>query len=325
MAAAAEGALTTPAAVRQQARRLLAQPGTSNGLLRFFKELLRYNAVTNLVKSQKRYPDYDEQLRRDLRQETELFLQQALWKEDGTWRTLLAGEFTMANERVARFHGLDGAVTGSDFRRIPTPRKRAGLLMQASLLATLSGDSEANAIMRGGFIRRELLCGHVPDPPADLMVMPIKDDGKRTNREQYAQHSADQRCVGCHQMLDPLGFPLEIFDAIGRRRDVQNGKPIDPSGYIKVTEASDGPVKDAFDLAEKLGASPDARSCAVRHLYQYLHARAVESADACALEALAKDPMVAAGNVREIVAAMVADQSFLTRGAPPASGEETSR
>ena len=179
------------------------------------------------------FPDWNEPLAADLAAEADAFLRQVIWNEDGRLATLLTAPFSMLNARLAGFYGVTETVPAGGLRKVAfRPGQRAGIFTLGALQATLAKDNDTDAVARGRFLREVLLCQTLPEPPANLNVVPPPPDGQNNMRERLARHSADPTCAACHDLMDPLGLAFEIYDGIGRHRTTDLGKPIDTAGTL---------------------------------------------------------------------------------------------
>ena len=183
----------------------------------------------------RRFPNFDDNLRQALRQETELFVESIL-REDRSLTDLLGANYTFVNERLAKHYGIPH-IYGSHFRRVTfedgPERQRGGLLRQGSILTVTSYATRTSPVIRGKWILDNLL-GTPPPPP--LPDVPSLDDNTVSAnlpiRERLAAHRANPACASCHDLMDPIGFSLENFDAVGRWRTMEERKPIDASGGL---------------------------------------------------------------------------------------------
>jgi hypothetical protein len=228
-----------------------------------------------------RFPGCDAQLLADMRQETLRFFA-ALVREDQSLLRLLDADFTFVNARLAAHYGMTG-ITGNEFQRVSlqgTPR--AGILTHASVLAVTSNPSRTSPVKRGKFVLDNLL--GAPPPPAPANVPPLDDAGRAltgTLRQRLEQHRADPGCAACHQLMDPIGFALEHFDAVGRYRVSDDGQPIDASGEL--------PSGDHFSGLDELRAlllakrRDDVARCLVEKMLVYALGRGLEYYDQCAV------------------------------------------
>ena len=222
---AAAGRLRDPEVLSQQARRLLKDPRVRRLATEFACQWLHVHEFDTLdEKSEKHFPEFAD-LRADMYEESIRFFTD-LFQRDASLLTLLDSDYTFLNQRLARFYGVEG-VEGEGWRRVDGVRSqgRGGILGFATTLARQSGASRTSPILRGNWISEVLLGEKLPRPPQDVPQLPpdeIATDGL-TVRELVARHSSDPQCSGCHLKIDPFGFALEGYDAIGRRRQQDLG------------------------------------------------------------------------------------------------------
>jgi hypothetical protein len=317
LAAARGGGLETREQLEGQARRLLARPETAEGLTRFARELFGTRDVLEANKDVMVYPDWTDALAADLAGEAEAFVRQVLWTEDGRLGTLMTAPFSMLNARLAGFYGVTETVPASGLRKVAfRPGERAGLFTLGALQATLAKDNDTDAVARGRFLREVLLCKTLPDPPANLNVVPPPPDGKTTMRERLAHHSADPTCAACHALMDPLGLGFEIYDGIGRHRTMDLGKPIDAAGTLTGAAPEGARFEDGVDLLGMLADSPDVAACFVQTAFRYGHGREPTAGDQCALERLQQRFAASNGRILDLAVAVAGDDSFVQRQVP---------
>jgi hypothetical protein len=181
------------------------------------------------------FPDFDEGLRESFRRETELFLDSVL-RENRSVLDLLSANYTFVDERLAKHYGIPH-VLGSDFRRVtfPPDSPRGGLLGQGSILTITAYANRTSPVTRGKWVLENLLSSPPPPPPADVPALKVEKEGTNKAlplREAMIQHRANPACYSCHARMDPIGFAMENFDAVGRWRDTDAGSPIDASGVF---------------------------------------------------------------------------------------------
>ena len=197
----------------------------------FAAQWLNLRRVGEVVVDPDRYPTYDESLLQAFERETELFIASTL-REDRSVVELLNANYTFVNERLARHYGIPG-IYGSRFRRVALPNsdQRGGLLAHGSVLATTSYPDRTSPVLRGKFLLNNILGLPSPPPPpgVDTNLAEVKPNvPPPTIRERLAQHRTNPSCASCHSVIDPLGFALEQFDAIGAWRTVdESGRPVD--------------------------------------------------------------------------------------------------
>ena len=226
---AARGELSKPQVVEQQVRRMLSDPKAVDALVHdFAAQWLNLRRLGEVVVHPDFYPTFDESLLNGFKEETELFVGSTL-REDRSVLDLLRADYTFVNERVARHYGLPG-VYGSRFRRVtlPDPAQRGGLLAHGSILATTSYPERTSPVLRGKYLLDNIFGLPVPPPPPGVnTTLPDAKPGAAppTIRERLAQHRSNAVCSSCHSAIDPPGFALEQFDAIGGWRTADEARP----------------------------------------------------------------------------------------------------
>ena len=269
---AERGELSKPAVLEQQVRRMLADPRATGALVDdFAAQWLNLRRVAEVVVHPDFYPDFDDNLLEAFKQETELFIASTL-REDRSVLDLLRADYTFVNERLARHYGIPG-VYGSRFRRVrlPNPDQRGGLLGNGAVLATTSYPDRTSPVLRGKWLLDNIFGIAVPPPPADVdTTLPETKPGAvpPTIRERLAQHRRDPVCSSCHSMLDPPGFALENFDAIGGWRTIdESGRPVDSTGSTvsgRAIRGAVGPARAAAAAARTVSRDADGEAAGVR-------------------------------------------------------------
>ena len=244
LALAEQGALSDPAVLEGQARRMLADPRATEALVDdFTAQWLNLRRVSEVVVDPIRYPNYDETLLEAFREETELFVAGTL-RGDRSVHELLDADYTFVNERLARHYGIPG-IYGSRLRRVPLPNplERGGLLANGALLATTSYPDRTSPVLRGKWLLDNIFGLPVPPPPPGVDTTLEEEPGVRppSIRERLAQHRRSPACASCHSVIDPLGFALENFDVIGGWRTIDEaGEPVDATGTTLAGDRIDG-------------------------------------------------------------------------------------
>jgi hypothetical protein len=228
---AARGELRQSETLKQQVRRMLADKRSQSLVNTFAGQWLYLRNLDSINPDMRLFPDFDDNLRQAMRQETELFFGSVV-REDRNVLDLIKADYTFLNERLAKHYGIR-QVYGSHFRRISLygGTQRGGLLRHGSILSVTSYATRTSPVIRGQWVLKNLLGAPPPPPPAD--VPELKDNtvsGTLSLRERLIQHRENDACAKCHAMMDPIGFALENFDAVGRWRDFEAGQPIDASG-----------------------------------------------------------------------------------------------
>jgi mono/diheme cytochrome c family protein len=229
--AAVRGRLSDQVALEQQVRRMLHDPRSRALVDNFATRWLELNKLPGVVPDTELYSEFDENLRDAMDQETRLFVASQLQGNRPVTELLTAG-YSFLNQRLASHYGIRD-VYGSHFRRVAfDDGRRGGLLGQASVLTVTSYPNRTSVTMRGRWLLSNVLGAPPPPPPPDIPA--LKDAGSegqpRSLRERMELHRRNPACASCHQRMDPLGFALENFDALGKWRTVSDGAPVDPSG-----------------------------------------------------------------------------------------------
>jgi hypothetical protein len=243
------GRLSEPKVLEAQVRRMLADPRAATLVTDFAEQWLQLRIVNSKAPDERKFPTFDDNLRRDMLHETELFLRSVLL-EDKSVLDLIRADYTFVNERLAEHYRLDG-VFGDAFRRVELrdPNRR-GLLGQGSILFQSSVANRTSPVFRGKWIMTVLFNSPPPPPPPNV---PTLDQSTGSNtphsvRERLEQHRKDPVCAGCHAIIDPPGLALENFDPIGRWRETDSGQPIDATTTLPGGIAVSGPggLRDAI-------------------------------------------------------------------------------
>ena len=234
--------LHDPAVLERQVRRMLADRRSKALVENFAGQWLHLRNVAKVKPDEVLFPEFDGDLRQAMQRETELFFENIL-KNNRSIFDLLDANNTFLNERLAEHYGA-GKVYGPQFREVPvSDPRRGGLLGQASILTVTSYPNRTSVVVRGKWILENLFGMPPPPPPPNIPELEeAGQDGKRlTMRQAMSRHSRNPTCAACHTRMDPIGFALENYDAIGRRREQEGGAPIDSSGELPGGVAFDGP------------------------------------------------------------------------------------
>ena len=281
------GRLRDPAVLEAQARRMLADERSRALVTSFASQWLYLRNVPAVVPDEDRFPDVGEGLRQAMRRETELFVE-SVFRDDRNVLDLLTADYTFVNERLARHYGMPG-VYGSHFRRVPvTEEARRGLLGHASILSVTSYPNRTSPVLRGKWVLENLLGTPPALPPPDVPALEeTTGTGEALSmREATERHRANPVCASCHRLMDPPGFALEQFDAVGRfRTRSAAGTPIDATGELPDGTRFDG----AAGLREALAGRPERFvGTLTEKLLTYALGRGLEHYDAPAVRAVAR-------------------------------------
>jgi hypothetical protein len=284
---ATRGELHRPDVLARHVRRMLADPRSYNLASNFAGQWLRLRNLTSVDPNVRLYPDFDDNLRQAFRQETELFVDSVL-RENRSVVDLLRADYTFLNERLAKHYGISN-VYGSRFRRVELGpgSKRGGLLRHGSILAVTSYATRTSPVIRGVWVLSNIV-GAPPPPP--LPNVPALDGNVPANlpvRERMSAHRSNPVCANCHRTIDPVGFALENFDAVGRwREDEGDSGPIDVSGTLPGI----GDVKGVAGLEEALLQRPELFAATLTEkLLTFALGRGIEYYDAPAVRKILRE------------------------------------
>ena len=305
------GRLHEPAVLEREVRRMMADARSRALVENFASQWLHLRNLASITPDMRLFPAFDDNLRQAFRRETELLFESVL-REDRSALDLLRADYTFLNERLAKHYGIPH-VYGSRFRRVALDKgsERGGLLRQGSILTVTSYATRTSPVVRGKWILDTLL--GVPPPPPLPDVPALKDntvDGSLTVRRRLAEHRSNAVCAACHNLIDPIGLSLEKFDAVGRRRTVEDGVPIDASGGFP-----DGSrFVDVDGLEAALLRRPELFvSALAEKLLTYASGRGVEYYDAPAVRTIVRDARPQDYRFSSIVLGVVKSQPFQMR------------
>ena len=286
--AAEADSLGDPAVLERQVRRMLADERAGVLVSSFAAQWLHLRRMRTVTPDVNAFPGFDDNLRDALVRETELFVRSQI-RDDRSVVDLLDADYTFVNERLARHYGIPN-VYGSRFRRVDLPgRERRGLLGHGSVLTVTSLATRTSPVVRGKWVLENILGTPPPPPPPDVPDLPERaDDGTVTSlRARLEAHRANPVCSNCHARMDPLGFALENFDAVGKWRDTGvAGTPIDPSGTLPDGTAFDGFPGLRDILLER---REEFVTTVTEKLLTYALGRGVEYYDRPAIRAIVRD------------------------------------
>jgi hypothetical protein len=285
---AIRGKLSQPAELEKQVRRMLADPRSFNLASNFAGQWLRLRNIDAVAPSANLFRDFDDNLRQAFRQETEMFFDSVV-REDRSVRTFLRSDYTFLNERLAKHYSI-GNVYGSRFRRVAlTPEdRRGGLLRQGSVLSVTSYATRTSPVLRGVLVLGNILGAPPPPPPPNVPALDESTVASNLSmRQRLAAHRNNAVCASCHRSIDPVGFALENFDAVGQWRDFDaDGQPVDASGAVP----GGGEFRGIDGLENALLARPELFvTTLTEKLMTFALGRGVEYYDAPAVRKIVKD------------------------------------
>ena len=311
---AASGQLRDPSILEQQVLRMLADPRAVSLVTDFASQWLYLRDLREVQPDPRVFPDFDESLREAFTRETMLFLESQL-REDRPLVELLTANYTFVNERLARFYGIPH-VYGSQFRRVAlNDPNRAGLLGHASILTVTSYSTRTSPVVRGKYLLSNILGSPPPPPPPNVEALqePNASQVRPTMRARMEAHRKNPVCAGCHAPMDPLGFALENFNAIGKWRTTEAGSPIDSTGSFPDGTAFSNPAEFRQML---LGRRVEFVQTFTEKLLTYALGRGVEYYDMPAVRAIIRNAAASNHHWSSLILEIVKSAPFQVSGAP---------
>lgn len=313
---ASAGKLKDPAVLEQQVRRMLQDPRAGALVSNFAGQWLFLRNLKTSNPDFETFPDFDDNLRQAMRTETEMFFG-SIMREDRSIMDLLNADYTFVNERLAKHYGIPN-IYGNEFRRIQiSDPNRRGLLGQASILTVTSLPTRTSAVERGKWILTNLLNTPPPPPPPNVPTLKANEAGEKPKslRERMEAHRANPTCAGCHKVMDPLGFTLENFDAVGQWRDNDEGARIDVSGTL-----FDGSkVQTPADVNRVLASKPHViAGVFTEKMMTYALGRGVEYFDMPAIRSIVRDAAKNDYRFSSMVMGVVKSNAFQMKRKMPA-------
>lgn len=309
--AAAAGQLHEVDELVAQAERLVQTPAGRENLAAFVEGWVEVDDLHSRVKDEINGVVLDDDLRHDMLLETALLFQQ-VYADGGGVGELLTADYTFVNQRLGHFYGLWEANT-EDHQRVEfpvdgQPTRAPGLLGHGSVLARHASADNSSPVARGVMVRRRLLCGDLPDPPAGVDTNLEEIPEGTTNRERYDAHRENPSCATCHELIDPLGFAFEHYDHVGRWRDTESGQPVDASGALSGLGDETVEVDGLPELAAALAGAEQTTTCFASFLAYYTYGR-----DSCDLDALAEAAGGPGASLRDTLGAVIVAPHFRER------------
>lgn len=311
--AAASGQLETRAHVAAQAERMVKDPRALTKLEGFFLQWLKIDQSREIVKDPKRFPEFDEKVVSDLRTSLDLLLADVLGSEASDFRQLLLAKHIYMNGRLASLYGVK-LPGDAPFQKVSLEKEgRLGLLTHPYMMASFAYTATSSPIHRGVFIARSIL-GRVLRPPPEA-VAPLAADihPDLTTRQRVSIQTQPESCRSCHGMINPLGFTLEHFDAVGRYRTEEKGKPIDATGSYETRSGESVKFNGVPDLAAYLTTSSEAHSAFVQQLFHYLVKQPIGAFDRQELPELRRFFVAHDFNIRKLTVEIMASSALTPR------------
>lgn len=268
--AAATGQLRTPEQVQSHAIRLMGDFRSRSKVNEFFFRWLKLEGEGDLRKSPEAFPGFDTALVGDLRRSLELFIERVVWSEKSDYRELIEADYLLVNQRMAEYYGLPHPC-GDGFQEVPCdPSQRSGILTHPYLLARLAHHDSTSPIHRGVFLTRHVLGGILKPPPEAIAFESHQFPPGLTTREKVSELTRNAACMTCHETINPLGFSLEHYDAVGRYRTTEGDKPVNAESDYQTLDGGTLRLRGPRDIADHAIGSAAARRGFIRQLFQFV-------------------------------------------------------
>jgi hypothetical protein len=310
--AAASGTLSTPDGLRAAVERLLDDPSGAGreAIGEFAQQYMELDRVLAQPKDAGLYPDYNAALQAGMVHDMRATWEGTAFDDKVSALTLFSTPKATVNAELAKLYGLDATgLTSTTFKTVslPVDSPRVGILSKAGFLSQFANQKEGSPTLRGKFIREWLMCKVVPPPLEGVaLVLPDADPSNpTTKRQRLDAHRLQPACAGCHALMDPLGLPLENFDAIGQYRTTENGLPIDASGDVNGV-----PVANARAMGEAMAQNKSMAACMVRRFHAYAMGRDERDVDGTVINDLITAFETSGYQLRDLVVATVTHDAF---------------
>ena len=274
---AAKGQLQTEKQIKDELWRMLGDPRAKVKVHRFFHHWLALAEKEDLGKDPKLFPGFDQALIADLRSSLDLFIDDVVWSEQSDYRKLFTTDQLFLNDRLASFYGTEKPNKGGFTPLTPPDRKRAGLFTHPYILSAFSYHRQTSPIHRGVYLSRNVLGRFLKPPPNAIEFKDADFDPSLTMREKVTELTKDASCMSCHSIINPVGFSLEYYDAVGRFRTKDNNKPINAESDYETPDAEKIRIKGPDDLARLAVESPEAHRAFLKHLFHHLIQQSVNA------------------------------------------------
>jgi hypothetical protein len=318
--AAAQGKLGTREQIANQATRMMADPRAKAKMHGFYHYWLELERAEGLAKDAKSFPEFNAQVLADLRTSLELFLDQVVWSDHSDYRELLQANYLLLNERLAKLYGKD--VHGDGFQRVDfDPHQRAGVVTHPYLLAAFASSKATSPIHRGVFLTRTIVGMTLKPPPMAVAFDETKFDAHLTMREKITELTKNNTCMTCHGTINPLGFSLENYDAIGRWRTQDNNKPVNAVADFNTDDGDAVRLTGARDLVKFAAENPSGHRAFIHLLFHHTVKQAVDTCGPDALETLRQSFVGSGFNIRKLLTEIAVDAA--ARGLPDTKATAT--
>lgn len=329
---AARGELSTPQGVEKTTRRVLDDPRAHQALDEFFSQWMRLDRILTASKDRRRFPQFTRETAVAMTAETRAFLSDLAWN-DRNFMDMFTADYGFMNSDLAAIYGVPAPAKDFERVRFATGSERAGILGQAAFLALTAKPEETSPTARGLFVREQFLCQKVADPPpgVNTNLPPATEAQPQTNRQRLQMHVTDAACSTCHNLIDPIGFGFEKFDAIGGRREklkltfasgprARNAAMKTVELDLDTTGTVAGIPNSAFQSPDRLGAvlaqTPQCQECVVKQYFRYISGRLETPTDRATISGVLSDFRKSQFRFKELIVSLVRAREFPPEGVP---------
>jgi len=307
---AEKGELSTSAGIKTAVQRLLDAPAGRQAVGDFAEEYMRLDRVLTQVKDPTLFPEYSAPLQVAMVKDMRGTWEAIAFDDQASALSLFSTKKVVVNASLAKLYGLDATgLTDSTFKTLSLPdnSSRVGILSKAGFLSQFANQKEGSPTLRGKFMRDALMCRTIPPPPGNVtaMLTAPPEDQPMTKRQRLELHRSNVSCAACHGLMDPLGLPLETYDAIGRSRTTEHGLAIDSSGDVDGTA-----VADAQALGVALSTNANVAQCFAHRYYTYASGHPERDVDATVVNALSASFQASGYKLRDLIVATVTHDAF---------------
>jgi len=306
---------------------MLRDPRAQQALGEFVSQWLRFDRLLNTYRARRRYPQFNPELAAAMAEESKRFVAHLVWN-DRNFMEFFTADYSFVNSELATLYSLPSPAEEYGLARLPSASDRAGILGQASFLTLTSKPAETSPTARGLFIREQFLCQKVPNPPpgTNMNLEPPTEAKPQTTRQRLSVHLTGESCARCHNLIDPIGFGFEKFDAIGKQRQKESipfypsrydheTKPkiveldIDATGFVSgIPESQFASPKQLGDL---LASRNECQNCIAKQLFRYAVGRPETDADRPVLDTMGSAFRNSQFRFKELMVSLVKSKVFL--------------
>jgi hypothetical protein len=326
LASAAAGELSTPQGLERATRRMLEDPRAREALDDFVSQWLRFDRVIASGKDRRLYPRFTRETATAMTEEARRFIGDLVWN-DRDFMEVFTADYGYVNAELAAVYGVPAPSKEFEKVQFPAQAERAGLLGQGLFLAITASPGDTSPTSRGLFVREHFLCQHVADPPPGVStnLPPVTEAKPQTNRQRLSLHVSDKTCAACHNVLDPIGFGFEKFDAIGGRRekaklvfyplDRKSKEPpktveldLDTTGFV--AGIKDSNFTSPVQLGNLLARTPECQECIVKQYFRYMSGRPETNADLTMIRKVTHDFRNSKFRFKEMITSLMVAREF---------------